>query len=144
MSDANDASALVKLVDEPIDIVAISETLSDYESGAHSLFLGTTRRTTQSRQTEYLVYDAYRPMAKSELSRLAGEAFERWSLKRLVIVHRLGRVDLGEASIAIGASAPHRKAVFESIPWLMDQIKSCVPIWKQENWSDGTSEWVHP
>ena len=144
MGDSTRTHVHVDLVDCPIDVPAVMKAIADPEAGAHSLFLGTTRRTTGTRQTRFLMYDAYRPMAQIELSRLAQEAAFRWPLRHLVIVHRLGHVDLGEASIAIGVSSAHRSDPFEAIPWLMDQIKSCVPIWKQENWSDGSSEWVHP
>lgn len=144
MDPATETQIVVELVDTVIDVDPIWTVLSDLDAGAHSLFLGKTRRQTGDRQTQYLVYDAYRPMALAELRRLADVAVARWSLKRLVLIHRLGRVDLDQASIAIGASAGHRKAVFEAIPWLLDEIKTSVPIWKQENWIDGESQWVHP
>lgn len=135
---------VVELVDGPIESEPILESLSDLDAGAHSLFLGKTRRRTADKETDHLVYDAYRPMALAELRRLADAAADRWQLKRVVVIHRLGRVDLGEASIAIAASSGHRREVFEAIPWLLDEIKSDVPIWKQEHWSDGLTEWVHP
>ena len=68
----------------------------------------------------------------------------RWPLRRVCIVHRIGALELGEASVAIAVSAPHRQAAFEAGKWLIDTIKEVVPIWKKENWADGTSQWVHP
>ena len=78
------------------------------------------------------------------MTELESQAREQWPLVHVVIVHRLGHLELGEASIAIAVSSPHRQAAFEAGKWLIDKIKEDVPIWKQENWADGTSEWVHP
>jgi molybdopterin synthase catalytic subunit len=83
-------------------------------------------------------------MAQQKLEQLQTEACQKWSLVHCVIVHRLGDVDLGEASVAVAVSAPHREAAFAAGKWLIDTIKEAVPIWKKENWHDGTSEWVHP
>jgi molybdopterin synthase catalytic subunit len=83
-------------------------------------------------------------MAHKKLVELEDQARGRWPLSGCTIVHRLGRLELGEASIAIAVSSPHRQAAFEAGKWLIDTIKEVVPIWKRENWADGTSEWVHP
>jgi molybdopterin synthase catalytic subunit len=83
-------------------------------------------------------------MARQTLADLETEARGRWPLVECVVVHRLGPVALGEASVAIAVSSAHREAAFEAGRWLIDRIKEVVPIWKKENWADGTSEWVHP
>jgi molybdopterin synthase catalytic subunit len=83
-------------------------------------------------------------MAKTKLVELEADAIERWELTQICIVHRVGQVALSEASVAIAVSAPHREAAFEAGKWLIDTLKTVVPIWKQEHWSDGTSQWVHP
>ena len=113
-------------------------------AGAVVLFLGTTREMTAGRRTLWLDYDCYAEMAERKLEQLESQARSRWPLVECVIVHRLGRVELAEASVAIALSSPHRQAAFEAGQWLIDTLKQVVPIWKQEHWADGTSQWVHP
>ena len=139
-----DTEIYVAIVDTEIDAQSIWTRLSNVDAGAHNIFLGKTRRKTGDDYTEFLVYDAYRPMALSELEKLAQQAAVRWELSSLVVIHRLGRVNQDEASVAIGASSPHRKDVFLAVPWILEELKKTVPIWKQENWQDGRTEWVHP
>ncbi len=81
---------------------------------------------------------------RQSLVALEAEARRRWPLVECVAVHRLGHVELGEASVAIATSSAHRQAAFEAAQWFIDQVKQVVPIWKRENWADGTSDWVHP
>jgi molybdopterin synthase catalytic subunit len=83
-------------------------------------------------------------MAQQELARLEAEARRRWKLIGCAIVHRLGHLDIGEASVAVAVSAAHRQEAFAAGQWLIDTLKEVVPIWKRENWADGTSQWVHP
>lgn len=83
-------------------------------------------------------------MARTKLSELECEARQRWPLIECAVVHRLGHLELGEASVAVAVSSPHRQAAFEAGQWLIDTLKQVVPIWKKENWADGTVEWVHP
>lgn len=144
LTDLIQTQTLVEIIDSAIDDEHVWRLIADVDCGAQNVFLGTTRRLTRGEETRFLVYDAYRPMAQRELERLAFEAAKRWELRHLVIVHRLGKVALGEPSVAIGASSPHRKDVFEAIPWILEQLKKSVPIWKQENWADGSTQWVHP
>ena len=83
-------------------------------------------------------------MALRVLEKLEANARRQWPLHECVIVHRLGHLELGETSVAIAVSAAHRQEAFEAGQWLIDSLKDVVPIWKQETWADGTSEWVHP
>ncbi len=83
-------------------------------------------------------------MAERKLAELESQARERWPLVECVIVHRLGQVPLAETSVAIAVSSPHRLAAFEAGQWLIDTLKQVVPIWKQEQYADGSTEWVHP
>lgn len=135
---------MISLTHSPIDPSAILAQVASNDAGAVVLFLGTTREFTKGRQTASLDYECYPQMAEAKLAELEAQAREKWPLVQVSIVHRLGRLGLGEASIAIAVSSPHRQAAFEAGKWLIDTIKEDVPIWKQENWSDGTSEWVHP
>jgi len=134
----------IDLVDQPIDLPSLTEMIGDPDVGAHGWFLGVTRRTTGNRVTQRLCYEAHRSMAIAELQRLAQQACRRFSLVAAVIVHRLGEVPVGEASVVVGCSSGHRPNVFEALPWMMDTLKREVPIWKQESYADGTTEWVHP
>jgi molybdopterin synthase catalytic subunit len=83
-------------------------------------------------------------MAEKELRLICEEAASRWPIPRLGVIHRLGLVPLGEASIALAVATPHRQASFDACAWMMDEIKKRVPIWKQEHWADGSKQWVHP
>src|SRR5690349_12709500 len=131
---------MISLIHSPIDSAAILAEVSSNDAGAVVLFLGTTREFTRGRQTASLDYECYPEMAQAKLAEFEAQARGRWPLIHLVIVHRLGRLALGEASIAIAVSSPHRQAAFEAGKWLIDTIKEEVPIWKQEHWADGTSE----
>ncbi|MEX2169636.1 MAG: molybdenum cofactor biosynthesis protein MoaE [Pirellulales bacterium] len=135
---------MIQLTHEPIDVNALLAAAQQPAAGAVVLFLGITREFTGDRQTVELDYEAYEAMAESELSKLEQAARERWPLVECAIVHRLGRVPLAEASVAIVAGSPHRSAAFAAAEWLIDTLKECVPIWKRERWADGTTKWVHP
>jgi molybdopterin synthase catalytic subunit len=135
---------MISLTTKPIDPAAILTSVASNDAGAVVLFLGTTREFTQGRRTASLDYECYPEMAKKKLAELEAEARRRWPLVGCEIVHRLGHLELGEASIAIAVSSPHRADAFAAGQWLIDTIKQVVPIWKQENWADGTKEWVHP
>ena len=135
---------MIALTSDSIDTAALLAQVSSHAAGAVVLFLGTTREITAGRRTESLNYECYPEMAERKLAELEAEARRRWPLTGCAIVHRLGHLELGEASIAIAVSSPHRQQAFEAGKWLIDTIKEVVPIWKQENWADGTSEWVHP
>lgn len=135
---------MIQLTREPIDAQRLLDEVASPEAGAIVLFLGVTRQFTSGRQTESLDYEAYPEMAQQQLQQLEDEARQRWPIVELMIVHRLGHLELKEASVAIAVSSPHRHVAFEAGQWLIDTLKERVPIWKKENWSDGSTEWVHP
>jgi molybdopterin synthase catalytic subunit len=135
---------MIELTEQPIDTQEVLRRISSTQAGAVVLFLGTTREFTRGRQTLSLNYECYADMAKKKLAELETQAHQRWPLVQTAIVHRLGHLGLGEASVAIGVSSAHRQDAFEAGKWLIDTLKEVVPIWKQENWADGTTEWVHP
>lgn len=135
---------MVRLTPDPIDEAAVIAAVRSPQAGAVVLFLGTTREMTGERRTLELSYDCYAEMAEKKLAQLEAEVRQRWPLIECVIVHRLGIVPLAETSVAIGVSSPHRKAALEAGEWLIDTLKETVPIWKQERYADGATEWVHP
>ncbi len=140
----NKSMTMIELTDLPIDPQTVLAAVASPAAGAVVLFLGTTREFTAGRQTVYLDYECYPEMARKKMQELTDEAAQRWSLVGCAIIHRLGRVALGETSVAIAVSSPHRQVAFEAGQWLIDTLKQVVPIWKQEHWSDGSTEWVHP
>lgn len=135
---------MIELTNEKIDTAALLERVSTPAAGAVVLFLGTTREYTAGRRTASLDYECYPDMAQKKLAELEAEARRRWPIIECTITHRLGHVPLGEASVAIAVSTAHRQQAFEAGQWLIDTLKEVVPIWKRENWADGTTEWVHP
>jgi molybdopterin synthase catalytic subunit len=132
------------LTTEAIDVAAVLEAVERPSAGAVVLFLGTVRDHSGDRATTALSYEAYGEMAERLIEALLAEAAGRWPLTACRVVHRLGRLAVGEVSVAVAVSAPHREAAFAAGQWLIDTLKQRVPIWKQENFADGTSLWVHP
>ena len=135
---------MIQLTNDVIDTAEVLQSVGSNLAGAVVLFLGTTREITGQKRTESLEYECYEEMAKKKLAELEAQARQRWPIVECHIVHRLGHLAIGEASIAIAVSSPHRGDAFEAGRWLIDTIKEVVPIWKKENWADGTDEWVHP
>lgn len=135
---------MINLTHNTIDAANLLEQVNSPLAGAVVLFLGTTREITGDRRTRHLDYECYPEMAEKKLVELEAEARRRWALVECAIVHRLGRLEIGEASVAVAVSSPHRQAAFEAGQWLIDTLKEVVPIWKQETWADGSTEWVHP
>jgi molybdopterin synthase catalytic subunit len=134
----------ITLTHDPIDHAALTESVRSHQAGAVVLFLGTVREMTGDRRTLALDYEAYPDMARAKMQELADEACRRWPVIKAAIVHRLGHMELGDISVAVAVSCPHRNQAFEAARFLIDRLKEIVPIWKQENWSDGTKECVHP
>jgi len=134
---------MIALIREPIDSAALLAAVQDPLCGASVLFLGTVRELTGTERTAFLDYEAYIPMAEKKLAEVAATARERWPVRGIGIVHRLGRMAVGEAAVAVAVSAPHRAEAFAAAAWLMDAVKELVPIWKRENAPDGSAEWIH-
>ena len=135
---------MIQLTHDEIDTAGLTESVRSTASGAVLLFLGTVRELTAGRRTEALDYEAYPQMAEAKLAELEAEARRRWPIDRVAVVHRLGHLELGDVSVAVAVSCPHREQAFDAGRFLIDELKRVVPIWKKENFSDGTSEWVHP
>jgi molybdopterin synthase catalytic subunit len=135
---------LIELTHEEIDYSALTESVRSRRAGAVVLFLGTVRELTGGRETVALDYEAYVEMARAKLVEIVDEAKEKWPIVEVAIQHRLGHLEVGEISVAVAVSCPHRSEAFEAGRFLIDRLKECVPVWKKENWSDGSTEWVHP
>ena len=135
---------MVELTNEIIDYQTLTEQIRSNQAGAVVLFLGTVREMTKGRQTLALDYDAFPEMAIAKMEELEADVRTRWPVTNVGIVHRLGHLELGEISVAVAVSSPHRELAFEAGKYLIDTLKITVPVWKKENWSDGTTEWVHP
>jgi molybdopterin synthase catalytic subunit len=135
---------MIQITEAPIDHAALTERVRSNLAGAVCTFLGTVREMTGDRQTTALEYEAYPEMAASKLAELEAEARMRWPILEVALVHRVGHLDLGEISVVVAVSTPHRQQSFEACRWLIDSLKEVVPIWKKEVWADGTEGWVHP
>ncbi len=134
-------AAWVELVEQAININQILERVKDPQGGAVVLFLGTVRDNSRGRHVKFLEYEAYRELALKEMRRVAEEAQTRWPLLGVAIVHRLGRLEIGDISVAIAVSSPHRKDAFEAGRYAIDALKQAVPIWKKEVW-EGGEVWI--
>jgi molybdopterin synthase catalytic subunit len=129
---------LFAIVEGPIDVGALISAAQRPDCGAISTFVGNTRvDESEGASVEHLDYEAYRPMADRKLEEIGAEIEERWDVREVCIVHRIGRVDPGEASVAIVVAAPRRGPAFEASRYAIERIKEVVPIWKREVWSDG-------
>ncbi len=129
------------LVEEPIDVAAVERAVAAPECGAVLLFLGTVRDQHQGRTVRLLTYTAYRPMALKVLERITKELEREDPSLRLAIVHRLGDVEVGEASVVIAVASPHRQAAYEASRLALERLKREVPIWKRERYDDGEVAW---
>jgi molybdopterin synthase catalytic subunit len=136
-ADAAPAIPLVTLVRERIDRDALVASLRQPADGAIVIFDGIVRDNTRGRKTLYLDYEAYEEMALAEMRKLAAEAQERFAIDRVGVVHRLGRLEIGESSIVIVVTSAHRGAAFDACRWLIDTLKRTVPVWKKEHFADG-------
>ena len=131
------------ITDSPIDLGGIVRAVRDPVAGATVTFLGTTRNENAGRRVLRLEYEAFAGMAEREMRRLAAEARRRWSLRKVAMVHRIGVVPVGEASVGIVVSAGHRAEAFAACHWLIDRLKEIVPIWKKEHFRGGRV-WIGP
>lgn len=131
-----------RLTDEPIDVGALEREVHAPRYGAVVVFSGIVRETSPAGKTvQYLEYEAYAGMAEAEMERIAEELERRWAGCTVAVVHRVGRLEIGEASVAIAVATPHRAAAFEACRYAIDRLKETVPIWKKEVFADG-SQWV--
>ena len=129
---------MLAIVEGPIDVGVLISAAQRPDCGAISTFVGTTRvDENNGASVEHLEYEAYKPMANRKLEEIGAEIEERWDVREVTIVHRIGRVGPGEASVAIVVASPRRGPAFEASRYAIERIKQVVPIWKREVWSDG-------
>jgi molybdopterin synthase catalytic subunit len=133
---------VAQLTDAPIALEALVAEMSRPDCGALAVFLGTTRDHHGGRRVTSLAYEAYEPMALARMEALEREAKERFPIERCQIVHRLGQVPVGEASVVVVVAAHHRGPAFDACRWAMDELKAGVPIWKKESYEEGEPRWV--
>jgi molybdopterin synthase catalytic subunit len=127
----------IALVREPIENAALAECVRAGKDGATVTFDGYVRNESHGRATSYLEYEAYEAMALGKMKEIAGQVHEKFRIHRVAMVHRLGRLEIGETSVFIAVSAPHRGAAFDACRFAIDTLKKTVPIWKKEYFTDG-------
>ena len=132
---------LIRVTPDELNTVEAIRAVGSPAAGAINVFLGVVRDNNLSRKVQYLEYDAYPSMAEKVMRELAEEAKERFGLENCAVLHRTGRLEIGEASLLIAVSCGHRAKSFEAGHWLVDEIKKRVPVWKKEVWEDGAA-WV--
>jgi molybdopterin synthase catalytic subunit len=132
---------VVRLQADRIDTAAVVDDARGDGDGAVSVFLGTVRNVNAGRRVRFLEYEAYGGMAEREMERIVAEAVARFGVTKVEIVHRVGRVEIGEASVVIAVAAAHRAAAMEACRFVIDTLKTSVPIWKREHFDDG-AVWI--
>lgn len=132
---------MVKLVSEKISIDEILEAMDDHSTGGVALFLGRVRDHAEGRRVTKMDYEAYPEMALKKMQEIEDAAFQRWPIKKIVMVHRIGNLQLGDVSVAIAVASAHRSDAFAACRFAIDTLKETVPIWKKEYFVDGEA-WV--
>jgi molybdopterin synthase catalytic subunit len=139
--EGGEAVKLCEVTTEPISTDEVIARLADPAVGAIATFVGVVRGETEGRTTEYLEYEAYPEMAEETLRQVGDEIRTRWpTIREVAIVHRAGRLEVGETAVVIALSAAHRPELFDALRFCIDRLKEIVPIWKKEVWADG-EEW---
>ena len=134
---------IVELTSDPIDVPRLIAHVNQPSNGGICTFLGVVRDNAEGRPVVKLGYEAYESMAVAQMRVIVEEAMERWDLDAVALSHRTGELQIGEASVAIAVGAPHRAEAFEACRYIIDTLKTRVPIWKKEFFKDG-AVWVEP
>jgi molybdopterin synthase catalytic subunit len=142
LPDALSDGVFAAIVTEVIDVPALLEAAAHHGDGAQAVFVGVVRDHAGGRAVSGMRYEGYEPMATRVLRAIAGEARERWEVTSVQVVHRLGELTLGEASVAIVVGSPHRGPAFEASRYVIEEIKKRLPVWKHEHFADGEARWV--
>ncbi len=132
---------VIRLTREPLDRAALIEAVTRSSDGGIVVFEGVVRDNARGKQIRYLEYEAYVEMAEAQVRAIVDEARQRWGVEHVAVAHRFGRLEIGEASVIIVVAAPHRGEAFEACRYIIDTLKTTVPIWKKEVATNG-EEWV--
>jgi molybdopterin synthase catalytic subunit/molybdopterin converting factor small subunit len=142
VSGGGEAGDLVRVTTEPLAERALVDAVEDPAAGAIALFSGVVRDQTGERCVKFLEYEAHAPMAEAKMREIAARVRQRWpEVRRVALVHRIGRLEIGESSVLIAVSSPHRRQAFEACQFAIDTLKETVPVWKKEYFEDG-EVWV--
>ena len=135
---------MFRVTTEPLDVQQVHDLVKRPTDGAVVTFDGIVRNNFDGRQVRYLAYEAYAAMAEKKMADIAAEVQSKFAVGDVAMVHRIGRLDIGESSILIAVAVPHRQPAFEACAYAMDRVKQDVPVWKKEFFADGESHWVQP
>lgn len=128
---------MFEITEGPIDVNRVAEAARHEEDGAVVTFVGVVRNENRGKRVLYLEYEAYPEMAAAKMREIGEEIASRWGLRHVALVHRVGRIEIGEASVVIAVAAPHREVAFEACHYAIDRLKVTVPVWKKEVYADG-------
>ena len=132
---------MFKIVDHPLDATELANLVRSDADGAVCTFLGVARKYSRGRVVVHLEYEAYPEMAEKKMAEIGDELRVRFGAERVAILHRIGVLEIGEASVGIAVATPHRREAFAACQYAIDRLKEVVPIWKKEVWSDG-QQWI--
>ena len=134
---------MFRVTTEPLSVQQVNDLVKRPTDGAVVTFDGIVRDNFDGRSVRYLEYEAYAAMAEKKLAEIGAEVQHKFAIGAIAIVHRIGRLEIGESSIVIAVAAPHRHAAFEACSYAMDRVKAEVPVWKKEFFTDGADHWVN-
>jgi molybdopterin synthase catalytic subunit len=132
-----------RITPHPIDLAAVRRQLLDTGSGAYVQFEGWVRDYNEGQQVLRLEYEVYEPLAIKEGQRILAEATQRFGLRKAAAIHRSGMLELTDVAVIVSVASPHRSEAFDGCRYIIDQLKSRLPIWKKEHYANGTAEWVN-
>jgi len=134
---------MFRVTAEPLSVQQVSDLVKRPTDGAVVTFDGIVRNNFDGRPVRYLAYEAYAAMAEKKMAEVGAEVQQKFAIGEIAMVHRIGRLEIGESSIVIAVAAPHRHAAFEACAYAMDRVKAEVPVWKKEFFGDGADHWVN-
>lgn len=134
---------MFQVTTEPLSVQQVNDAVKRATDGAVVTFDGIVRNNFDGRPVQYLEYEAYATMAEQKLAEIGAEVRQKFAVGAIAMLHRIGRLEVGESSIVIAVAAPHRQAAFEACAYAMDRVKETVPIWKKEFFADGADHWVN-
>ncbi len=132
---------LFEITEDPLSVDAVAAKVARRSSGAIATFTGVVREHSRGRRVDHLEYEAYPEIALAKMREIADEVRAKWDVDAVAMSHRVGRLEVGEASVVIAVAAPHRQQALEACAYAIERLKVAVPIWKKEVWTDG-SEWI--